>query len=364
MSFPTDARFVVIGAGIHGLSTAWRLAERMQATCKGNGADILVLDKTAIAAGASGIACGVVRNNYFQPAMRELMAHSVDVWETDPKGFSYHPVGYMQISHEAMREDVTSIYEQQKEIGYTSEFIEGEKDCMTYMKGLLSDWRAEGITSVLHEKKGGYANNTAAIYGLAGKAEAHGVRIMTGVEVTGFERGSNSDAVTGVVTDRGTIRCEQVVVAVGPWVKTIWDMLDLPREVLIKGPDGRMHDSIPTWRYWCLEEGVVGVDPDLQRLNDGGMPPVIHVDTNAPLRSDVDGSVITEEPWGIYYKPDFHFDGVQGGAMPYEVKTPADDVAIDPYGSRVAGIHRWRQFRPYVVLGPRLLPERFSGPDR
>ena len=116
MSFPTDARFVVIGAGIHGLSTAWRLAERMQATGKGNGADILVLDKTAIAAGASGIACGVVRNNYFQPAMRELMAHSVDVWETDPKGFTYHPVGYMQISHEVMREDVTSIYEQQKEI--------------------------------------------------------------------------------------------------------------------------------------------------------------------------------------------------------------------------------------------------------
>ena len=272
MSFPTHARHVVISAGIHGLSTAWRLAERLRAAGKGNGADILVLDKTAVAAGASGIACGVVRNNYFQPAMRELMAHSVDVWESDPKGFSYHPVGYMQVSHEAMREDVTSIYEQQKEIGHPSEFIEGEKDCMTYMKGLLSDWRAEGITSVLHEKKGGYGNNTAAIYGLAGKAEAKGVRIVAGVTVTGFERGSNSDAVSGVVTDRGTVKCDQVVVAVGPWVKTIRDLLDLPREVSIKGPDGGMHDGIPTWRYWCLEEGVIGVDPDLQKLNDGACP--------------------------------------------------------------------------------------------
>ena len=47
-------------------------------------------------AGASGIACGVVRNNYFQPAMRELMAHSVEIWESDPKAFrvSSH-VGYM-----------------------------------------------------------------------------------------------------------------------------------------------------------------------------------------------------------------------------------------------------------------------------
>ena len=361
MSFPTHARHVVIGAGIHGLSTAWRLAERLRAAGKGSGADILVLDKSAIAAGASGIACGVVRNNYFQPAMRELMAHSVDVWETDPKGFSYHPVGYMQVSHEAMREDVTSIYEQQKEIGYPSEFIEGEKDCMTYMKGLLSDWRAEGVTSVLHEKKGGYANNTAAIYGLANKAEAQGVRIITGVTVTGFERGSNSGAVSALVTDRGTIECDRVVVAVGPWVKTIWDMLDLPREVSIKGPDGRMHGGIPTWRYWCLEEGVIGVDPDLQKLNDGGMPPVIHVDTDAPLRSDVDGSVITEKPWGIYYKPDFQFDGVQGGAMPYEVKTPADDVGIDPYGPESPEFIVGGDFAHMWCSALAFCQERFSG---
>ena len=63
---------------------------------RGSGEDVLVIDKTSIAAGASGIACGVVRNNYFQPAMRELMAHSVSVWESDPEAYSYHPVGYMQ----------------------------------------------------------------------------------------------------------------------------------------------------------------------------------------------------------------------------------------------------------------------------
>ena len=146
----------------------------LKASGKGSGADILVVDKTAIAAGASGIACGVVRNNYFQPAMRELMAHSVEVWESDPKAYSYHPVGYMQISPECMHEDVGSIYEQQKAIGYESVFIEGAADSMKYMKGLFDDWQAQGITSVLHEKKGGYANNTASMYGLAAKAESRG----------------------------------------------------------------------------------------------------------------------------------------------------------------------------------------------
>jgi glycine/D-amino acid oxidase-like deaminating enzyme len=46
----------------------------------------------------------------------------------------------------------------------------------------------------------------------------------------------------------------------------------------------------------------------------------------------VDGSLITDELWGIYYKPDFNFNGIQGGAMPYEVTTPANELAIDPYG--------------------------------
>ncbi|MEO8565027.1 MAG: FAD-dependent oxidoreductase, partial [Betaproteobacteria bacterium] len=86
---------------------------------------IVVLDKTGVGAGASGIACGVVRNNYYQPAMRELMAHSVSVWESDAASYSYHPVGYMQISPEVMHAQVGTIYEQQKAIGYESTFIEG-----------------------------------------------------------------------------------------------------------------------------------------------------------------------------------------------------------------------------------------------
>lgn len=148
------AKYVIIGAGIHGLSTAYHLAQQLKATGRGTGADVLVIDKAGIGAGASGIACGVVRNNYYQPAMRELMAHSVGVWESDPKAYSYHPVGYMQISAEVMHEQVGTIYEQQKLIGYESEFIEGTDDCQKYMMGLFDDWQAKGITSVLHEKRG------------------------------------------------------------------------------------------------------------------------------------------------------------------------------------------------------------------
>jgi glycine/D-amino acid oxidase-like deaminating enzyme len=230
-----------------------------------------------------------------------------------------------------MHEQVGTIARQQKEIGYESVFIEGEKESLTYMRGLFHDWQARGITSVLHEKKGGYANNQASMRGLARKAEAEGVRILTGVKVTGFIR-DDSNSVKSVVTNHGNIDCDLVIVGAGPWVKQIWDMLALPGAISIRGRDGKLHNNVPMWTFWSLQEGTLGVDPKLQRTNDGKMPPVIHVDTDATLYSDVDRSVITDRLWGIYYKPDFHFGGVQGGAMPFKVSADPATVKIDPYG--------------------------------
>ena len=252
MAFPTRAKYLIIGAGVHGLSTAWHLGLALQARGRpaqsnGAAADILVLDKTGIAAGASGIACGVVRNNYSQSAMRELMAHSVSVWESDPEAFSYHPVGYMQISPACMFEDVATIAEEQKAIGYASKFVDGAAQSTTYMKELFDDWRAEGITSVLHETKGGFANNAAAIYGLAGKAESVGVRIISGVTVSGFR--TDGGAVTAVETDRGNIEADHAIVAVGPWAKTVWDMLELSPMIDVKAADGSVHKDVPMWKY-------------------------------------------------------------------------------------------------------------------
>lgn len=324
MELPTSCRFAIVGAGIHGLSTAWKLAESL-----GSGDDVHVIEKKTVGAGASGIACGVIRNNYFQPAMRELMAHSVGVWESDPEAFSYHSVGYLQISHEAMRDDVRSIFEQQQAIGYESVFVEDEAECQLYMEDIFHDWRAQGITSVLHEKRGGYANNQRSLKGLRAKAEALGVTIHEGVTLKGFDRDA-SGAVTGIVTDRGNMACDQVVIGVGPWVQAPWAMLDLPSTTKVLGRDGVLHDR-PTWTYWALQEGVLGVDPGYLVDNQGNLPPVVHIDTDAPLYDD-DGVLVTEKPWGIYYKPDVYFGGVQGGYVPYIVDKPASEVAVDPYG--------------------------------
>jgi glycine/D-amino acid oxidase-like deaminating enzyme len=135
-----------------------------------------------------------------------------------------------------------------------------------------------------------------------------------------------------VETNRGTIQTDYVVVGSGPWINTFWKMLDLPSKINVRDGD-TIHKGVKMWRYYCLQEGTLGVDPKMLTTNEGDIPPVVHVDSDAPLYSDIDGSLITDKMWGIYYKPDFSFDGVQGGAAPYDVNGADENFSVDPYGT-------------------------------
>src|SRR5919204_653972 len=85
-----------------------------------------------IGSGASGIACGVIRNFYFQPAMGEVIRVSVEVWESDPEAFHYHGVGYMALVSDVQAAEVDSIYERQQRGGYRSSLICGEENVFNY----------------------------------------------------------------------------------------------------------------------------------------------------------------------------------------------------------------------------------------
>ena len=325
MDLPNRASYVVVGAGIHGLSTAYHLAQELRSRGLGGGADVLVLDKSRPGAGASGIACGVVRNNYFQPAMSELMQACVEVWESDPAAYAYNPVGYIALGASVQEADLAATYERQERIGYRSELILGEAEADAHMKALFPDWRAQGVTVCLHEHQGGFAFNQESVDGLYAKARGEGVTVLTGVEVTGFVDGSDG-SITAVETSSGRVEVgQQVVVAPGPWAKQFWALLGLPDTIDVHTPSGEVVRDRPMWTYWNLQEGEVGVDPMLFTTADGGPPPVIHLDTDAPLYSD-DGQLIADELWGIYFKRDRH--SVQGGASPLVVE---DEVELDPY---------------------------------
>jgi hypothetical protein len=138
-------------------------------------------------------------------------------------------------------------------------------------------------------------------------------------------------------------------------------MLGLPSQIEMKDLDGNIHKNVNMWRFWQLEEGVLEIPPEVLVTNDGKIPPVLHVDTDAPLYSTVDGSLITDKLWGIYYKPDWSLGGIQGGAVPWEISTPADEVAIDPYGPASTEFVASKEFPEMWVSALAHCHKRFEG---
>ena len=321
------SKYLIIGAGVHGLSTAWNLCKKLKKKNQLKDNSVVVLEKTKVASGAGSISCGIARNNYFQPSMRELMAHSINVWNENAKQLTFHKVGYMQINSQLMVDHMSQVYEQQKNIGFDSTFVTGSKDCDKYMKNLFDDWQAQGIESVLHEKNSGYGHNRGAILGLAELAKKEGVKILEGIEVLEINNGSGTKVAQNVKTTKGVFEFENLIVAVGPWVEKFWKLMGYDDYINVNGSKQRM------WSYNMLEEGELEYDPKLHTTNDHKESPILHVDTEATLISKLTGNTIHEnEIWGIYYKPDVYRNCIQGGSSPRQIKTEPHKIELEPYG--------------------------------
>jgi methylglutamate dehydrogenase subunit A len=364
---PSKSKYVVIGGGVHGLSTAYHLALEL-----GSGDDIVVLEKSHIGAGASGIACGVVRNFYFSPPMAEVIRVSVELFETDPAAFGYHPVGYIAAVPEVQAEDCISIQRQQAEIGYRSDVVLGEQACTEHMRAIFPDWNGEGIEAVLHERQGGWAETMKTVENLARLARSKGVRIFEGVEVTGIDL--HDGHVHSVETSAGPIETELLIAGAGPWSGHVWRMLGLPAEVKVARKDkptspvgdsprieadgnGSAYETKPIVTYWKLQEGDYWLD-DVELTTSNGEPPVVHLDHVVPLRSDRDGHVIEDGPWGIYYKIGKRGYGVQGGGVPIKL---GPEFELEPYGHANPDHVVGDEFTDYFTAGLAWAHERFRG---
>lgn len=353
---PNSISYLIVGAGVHGLSTAWHLAMELEARGRGSGADILVLDKSGPGAGASGIACGCVRNFYMTEPIHTLLRHSVDVWMADPVAFGFQQVGYVSVGEANQVADYERIHRSQNSAGYPSDVYVG-REAHAFLKQIWPDFKTDGVDVALHEHVSGYAGTRQAIIGLAQKCRDHGVNIISGIEVTDYV--VQAGHVRKVVTNRGEIDCDVVIWGLGAWTPKHWAMLGRPDRVTCRYPDGTTLEK-DMWTYWRLLEGEVYYDQPY--LTAGGLnPPVLHVEKmSTPVYDESTGQPLKDYTYLYFKNGNERMDrpGIQGGTVPVRLGPRA---ATDPYGHANDEYQAEPEFADYLCAGMGQTMSRFEG---
>ncbi|MEP7276128.1 MAG: FAD-binding oxidoreductase, partial [Betaproteobacteria bacterium] len=218
-------------------------------------------------------------------------------------------------------------------------------------------FKTDGIDVVLHEKVSGYAGTRQAIAGLAQKCRAHGVRIFSGVEVTGYDL--TGGRVARVRTNRGDIACDAVVLGLGAWTPKHWAMLGRPTAIDARYADGHTVRK-DMWTYWRLLEGEVYVDQPYRTAQDLD-PPVLHVELmNTPVVDPRSGKELADHLY-VYWKNGaerMDRPGVQGGTIPIRI---GPDAVTDPYGHDNDDYQAAPEFADYLTAAMGQLMQRFEG---
>ncbi len=356
---PSHAAYVVVGAGMHGMSTAWHLAMALETSGKGRGSDVVLIDKTGPGAGATGVACGCVRNLYMTSPLHKILRHSVDVWQSDPVNFGFQQVGYISIGEANQQSDYEKMHASQNAADYASDVYVG-KDAKKFLKAIWPDFNTDKADVVLHEKPSGYAGTHTAVRGLKEKCDEWGVRSLFGVSVEGYDK--TGGRITTVKTSEGDIKADCVVICAGAWITKHWEWLGLEDKLDMRYPDGGVVKDADMWTYWRLLEGeVLMPDGVSYRTADDKDPPVLHVEL-------MNTEVVTED--GKHF-PDQHFytylryaaerigaPGVQGGTIPVKMGPKA---VLDPYGHANDLYQAEPWFADYYCATLSFLMDRFKG---
>ena len=272
------SRYVVVGAGMHGLSTALHLAGSFARAGSAREATSSCSRSRRPGPGRPGIACGVVRNNYFQPAMSELMQACVEVWESDPEAYHYNGVGYIALGPQVQEPDLIAVAERQERIGYRSELIVGEAEVDAHMKRLFPDWRAQGRHRLparapgrlrVQPRVGRRPARQVPRRGRADPRAHRGDRLRARRRRRGHG-GRDEHAATSRSASRSSSPPARGRRSSGR-------CSGCPTRIDVHTPSGDVARDQPMWTYWNLQEGEITVDPlmfdDRRRRRAAGDPP-------------------------------------------------------------------------------------------
>jgi sarcosine oxidase, subunit beta len=205
---------IIIGAGGHGLATAYYLAKEHGVT------NVAVLEKGWLGGGNTGRNTTIIRSNYLYDESAGIYEHAVKLWEGLSRELNYNvmysPRGVMMLAHNVHDIQVLKRHVHANRLnGIDNEFLTPEEAKAFCPPLNISKSARYPVMGAALQRRGGTARHDAVAWGYARGASARGVDIIQNCEVTAINRGPDG-AVTGVETTRGPIRAKKIgVVAAG-----------------------------------------------------------------------------------------------------------------------------------------------------
>ena len=202
---------VIIGAGGHGLATAYYLARNHGVR------NVAVLEKGWIGGGNTGRNTTIVRSNYLTAPSVRFYDFSLRLYEGLSRELDYNimlsqrgvvTLAFSRHQLRLMNRRVNAL----RHAGVESELLTVPQ--IRRLFPLLRERSAAGrqIFGGFIQRRGGVVRHDAVVWGYARAADARGVDIIQDCEVTGFR--TVNGAVTGVETRRGVIATKLVGLAV------------------------------------------------------------------------------------------------------------------------------------------------------
>ena len=215
-----DYEVIVIGAGGHGLATAFYLGKNFGIT------NVAIIEKGWLGGGNTGRNTTIIRSNYLQDPSAAIYEKARSLYETMSQDLNYNvmfsPRGVMmlaQTEHEIRGYQRTAYANALQ--GVSTEFISPQK-----VKELVPIIDINGprypVLGALWQPRGGTARHDAVAWGYARACSDMGMHILQKTEVTAIHQ--KDGQVTGVETTRGTIGTKKLAIVVAGHSGHVADM--------------------------------------------------------------------------------------------------------------------------------------------
>lgn len=239
---------IIIGAGGHGLATAYYLAKEHGIT------NVAVLEKGWLGGGNTGRNTTIIRSNYLWDESAHLYEHSLKLFEGLSKDLNYNIMlsqrGVMNLAHtlQDVRDSIRRVNANVLN-GIDAEWLTADevKEFCPIIN-ISQDLRYPIMGATL-QRRAGVGRHDAVAWGFARGADRYGVDILQNCEVTSILR--EGSRVAGVQTSRGTIKAKKVAICVAGHSSVMAEMAGfrLPVEshalqALVSEPIKPVHDTV------------------------------------------------------------------------------------------------------------------------